>query len=160
MDEADLRKKWETNAFVDFLIRVMPTGQASKFSPPPPIKEFTYEPAKQERVEENDDNDEDDCNEYDNFVEDEVREYSRENFGPVSSPYLMPYMYKTRFLDTQYGFRKDGNMFMIDDSPVVVDTSGDTTIKDRVFKGSKSLWELLTRKKLNTEFITKDDLKT
>ena len=57
----------------------------------------------------------------------------------------MPYVYKKRFLDTQYGFRKDGNMFMIDDSPVVVDTSGDVTIKDRVFKGSKGLWELLPR---------------
>jgi len=41
----------------------------------------------------------------------------------------------------------------------VVDTSGDITIKDRVFKGSKGLWELLTRKKVNMEFITKDDLK-
>ena len=38
MDEADLRKKTETNAFTD-LRRVMPTGQASKISPlphPPP----------------------------------------------------------------------------------------------------------------------------
>ena len=46
------------------------------------------------------------------------------------------------------------------DSPIVVDTNGDTTIKERVFKGSKGLWEPLTRKKVNTEFITKDDLKT
>jgi len=51
-------------------------------------------------------------------------------------------------------------MFMIGDSPIVVDTDGDITIKERVFKGSKGLWELLTRKKVNTEFITKDDLKT
>ena len=36
MDEADLRKKSETNAFADFLSRVMPTGQASKVLPPPP----------------------------------------------------------------------------------------------------------------------------
>jgi len=36
MDEADLRKKTETNAFADFLSRVMPTGQASKVSSPPP----------------------------------------------------------------------------------------------------------------------------
>jgi len=51
-------------------------------------------------------------------------------------------------------------MFMIGDSPIVVDTRGDITIKDRVFKGTKDLWELLTRKKVNTEFITKDDLKS
>jgi len=79
MDEADLRKKTETNAFADFLSRVLPTGQASKVSPPLPtpqttcrgtqtdvtsasvttspllipttaIKEFKYDHPKQERV--------------------------------------------------------------------------------------------------------------
>ena len=49
---------------------------------------------------------------------------------------------------------------MIDDSKIVVDTDGAITIKDRVFKGSKGLWELLMRKKENTAFITKDDIKT
>jgi len=34
MDEADLRKTTETNVIADFLSRVMPTGQASKVSPP------------------------------------------------------------------------------------------------------------------------------
>jgi len=51
-------------------------------------------------------------------------------------------------------------MFMIGDYPIVVDTVGDITIKDRVFKGSKGLFELLNRKKVNTEFINKDDLKS
>jgi len=71
----------------------------------------------------------------------------------------MPYVYKRRFLDTQYGVSKDGDIFMICDSPIVVDTSGDITIKDRVFKGSEDLWELLTRKEFNPEVIKKDDLK-
>jgi len=178
MDEADLRKKTETNVFAEFLSKVMPTGQAAPppsqkmrrgtqtavssasvtATPPPPIKEYTYEPPKQERVEE--DNDEDDYNEDDNFVEDEARGDGRENVGPVASPYLMPYVYKRRFLDTQYGVRKEGNMFMIGDSLVLVDTSGGITMKDRVFKGSKGLWELLTRKNVKTEVVTKDDLKT
>ena len=78
--------------------------------PPPPIKDYTYEPPKKERVE--DDDDEDDYNEDDNFFEDEAREYGRENAGPADSPYLMPYVYKRRFLDTQYGFHKEGNMFI------------------------------------------------
>jgi len=51
-------------------------------------------------------------------------------------------------------------MFMIGDSPILVDTGGDITIKLRVFKESKGLWEMLERKKVNTDFITKDDLKT
>jgi len=72
----------------------------------------------------------------------------------------MPYVYNRRFVDTQYGFRKDGDMFMIGDSPIVVDSSGDITINDRVFKGSKGLWELLAHKELNTEINTKDDLKS
>jgi len=181
MDEADLRKKTETNVFAEFLSKVMPKGQAAlpppptpqkmrrgtqtavtsasvTATPPPPIKEYTYEPPKQEHVEEDDD--EDDYNEDDNFVEDEAREYGRENVGPVASSYLMPYVYKRRFLDTQYSVRREGDMFMIGDSPVLVDTSGDIPIKDRVFKGSKGLWELLTRKNVNTETVTKDDLKS
>ena len=36
LDEADLREKTVTNAFADFLSRVMLTGQASKICPPPP----------------------------------------------------------------------------------------------------------------------------
>jgi len=89
----------------------------------PPIKEFKFEPSKQERVEK-DDEDEDEYDEDDNFVLDEAREYGRENVGPVPRPYLM--------LCTQYGFRKDGDMFMLGDSPIVFDTRGDITIKDRV----------------------------
>jgi len=117
------------------------------------IKEFKYKPPKQERVEydEPDNYDEDD-----NFVE-EARAYGRENVGSVASPYLMPYVHKRIFLISQYGVRKDGNNFMIGDSPTVVDTGGDITIKGRMFKG---LWELLSRKKVNTEFINKGDLKT
>jgi len=49
---------------------------------------------------------------------------------------------------------------MIGDSPTVVDTVGHIMIKDRVVKGSNDLWELLTRKNVNTEFITIDDLKS
>ena len=48
-------------------------------------------------------------------------------------------------------------MFMIGDFPIMVDTVGDIANKERVFKGSKGLWELLNRKKMNTEFITKVD---
>jgi len=106
--------------------------------PPPPIKDYTYEPPKQDRVD--DDDDENDSNDDNNFVEDEAREYGRENFGPGASPYLMSYVYKRRFVDTQYCVRKECNTFMIGDSTVLVDTSGDITIKDRVFKGSKGLW--------------------
>ena len=122
------------------------------------MKEFKYKPSKEERGEDDYDGEED-YDDDDIVVEDEAREFGRENVGPVASPYLKPYVYKVRFLDTQYGVSKVGDIFMIGDLPIVVDTDGDITVKKRVFKGSKCLWELLTRKKVNTEFITKDDLK-
>jgi len=77
----------------------------------------------------NDDDNDNDYDDDDNFVEDEAREYGRENVGPVASPNLMPYVYKRRFLDTQYGVRKDGDKFMIGDFPILVDTDGDITLK-------------------------------
>ena len=46
----------------------------------------------------------------------------------------MPYAYKRRFLDAQYGARICGDKFMINDSPIVVDTGDGITIKERVFK--------------------------
>ena len=79
--------------------------------------------------------------------------------GSVASPYLMPYVYKRRFLDTQYGICKDGDTFKIDDSPVVVDVEGDITIKKNEFRGYEGLWELLTRKNVNKEHVTLDDLR-
>jgi len=93
-----------------------------------------------------DDENEVDYDEDDNFVEDEARAYGREKVGSVASPYLMPYVYNRCFLDIQYGVRKDGDIFMIGDSLVVVNTGCDITIKERVIKGSKCLWELFTRK--------------
>jgi hypothetical protein len=36
--------------------------------------------------------------------EHDVKPFGREQFGPLASPYLNPYVYDTRKLDTQYGF--------------------------------------------------------
>jgi len=97
INEADLIEKNDTNVFAEFLSKVMPRGQGKNVAllpptpqkmrrgtqttatsasftatpQPPPIKEYTYEPAKQEIVE--DDDDEDDHNEDDNLVEDEAQ---------------------------------------------------------------------------------------
>ena len=72
------------------------TSASFTTSPPPilstSIREFKYEPPKQERFDEEDDEDEDDYDEDDNFVEDEAHAYGSENVGPIASPYLMPYV--------------------------------------------------------------------
>jgi len=48
------------------------------------IKGFTYEPPKQERID--DDDEDDDYDEDGNFVEEEAHAYGRKNVGPVTSP--------------------------------------------------------------------------
>ena len=48
------------------------------------MKEFTYVPSKEERVEEDDDDDDNEYDDDDNFVEDEAHEYGRKNVGPVA----------------------------------------------------------------------------
>ena len=70
----------------------------------------------------------------------------------------MPYVYKQRFVDPQYGIRKDRNTFKIGDSPVLVDQDGDIRMKENEFRSSEGLWELLTRKNVNKELVTSDEL--
>jgi len=62
-----------------------------------PFKEIIYQTSKRELARENDD-------EYyyydDEFLEEDTKMFGRENVGSVGSPYLMPDVYKRRFLDT------------------------------------------------------------
>ena len=65
---------------------------------------------------------EDDDDYYDDqFLDKDANKFGRENVGSVATPFLLPYDYKRRFLDTQYGICKDGNIFKIGDSAVLVD---------------------------------------
>ena len=61
-------------------------------------------------------------------------------------------------LDIQHGIRKDGDIFKIGDSPVLVYQDGDITIKEEEFRVSEGMWELLTRKRVNKEHVTSEDL--
>jgi hypothetical protein len=60
---------------------------------------------------------------------------------------LSPFVYRSGVLDVEYGLRKIGNRFFMGNSDVTVDTNSDLYIKDKHFKGTRDLWELLTRKK-------------
>jgi hypothetical protein len=44
-------------------------------------------------------------------------------------------------------------------SDVTVDTNSDLFIKDKHFKGTRGLWELLTRKRVDNRLVSEDDLK-
>jgi len=65
-----------------------------------------------------------------------------------------------RFLDTQYGICRDGKQLMTGDYPVFIDPDANLTIKGTAFRSTVGLWELLTRKNMNTQLIGKEDLKT
>ena len=71
----------------------------------------------------------------------------------------MPYVFKLRFLDTQYGIRKDDHIFKFGDSPVLVDKAGDITTKENEFRVSEGLLELFTRENVNKEHVTSDDMR-
>jgi hypothetical protein len=91
-------------------------------------------------------------------VDEDVREFVKRYFGEIASPYLTPYLYNKSFLDKEYGIRKDGDTFMIGDSTITVDSKIDITIHDKTFRGTKGLWELLTRKKVDDKLVSKTDL--
>ena len=105
-----------------------------------------------DEIEDDDDGGGDDT--YETIDDDDVRE-----FGEIASPYLTPYLYNRRFLDKQYGIRRDGGTFMIGNSAVSVDETSDITINGKRFRGTKELWEPLTRKNVITAVITTSDLK-
>ena len=64
------------------------------------------------------------------------------------------------FLETQCGIREDGEQFIIGNSPVFIDPDDKITIKGTIFRGTERLWDLLTRKNVNTQIVGKEDLKT
>ena len=47
----------------------------------------------------------------------------------------MPHVYKGRFIDTQFCMLKDGDIFKIGDSAVLVDQDGEIRIKEKEFFG-------------------------
>ena len=72
----------------------------------------------------------------------------------VSSPYLNT----LRFLDEQYGIRRDGNTLMSVSAAVTADEKGNISVGGTLFKVTRGLWELLARKIVNSDVITKSDL--
>jgi hypothetical protein len=91
--------------------------------------------------------------------EEEAVDFTKRKFGKTASPYLVPYIYDKEFLDRQYGIRKSGDHYMVGDSNVSIDHASDIYVKNRRFKGTEGLWELLTRKNPNLEIVAEDDYK-
>ena len=65
-------------------------------------------------------------------------------YAEMASPFL--FKTNTRFLDTQYGIRKDGDNLEIGNSTVTVDDYSNITIRGKRYDGTADLWKLLKRK--------------
>ena len=64
-------------------------------------------------------------------IDDDEEEVS--DFGEFASPYLKPYLHNARFLDKQYGFRReDGGKFIIGISVLTVDDTSVISINGRL----------------------------
>ena len=91
-------------------------------------------------------------------AEEEVTDSDMEYFGELASPYLKPYKHNARFLDKQYGIRReDDGSFMVGDSVLSVDNTSDITINGRHFKATRAIWELLNRKNVTIGIVTAED---
>jgi hypothetical protein len=88
-----------------------------------------------------------------------MKRFGRKDLGTVATSYLMSYVYKRRFLDTQYGMRKDGDKCKIGDFTLLVEQDGGITIKEKEFRGSEVLWELLTHNGVKKDHVTSDELR-
>ena len=76
------------------------------------------------------------------FVEEDAKMFGREYLGPEAGPFLMPYVNKRRFQDTQQ-----------------VDHDCDIKMKEYEYRGCEFLWELSTRKNVNKGHLTSADLR-
>jgi hypothetical protein len=62
------------------------------------------------------------------------------DLGELASPYFKPNLHNARFLDKQYGIRREyDGRFMIDDSILTVDVTSDISINGRHFIGTRVL---------------------
>jgi len=54
------------------------------------------------------------------------------------------------FLDIQYAIREEGEQLTFRDFTLFIDPDDNITINGTVFRGTEGLWEILTRKNVNT----------
>jgi hypothetical protein len=88
----------------------------------------------------------------------DVQAYARKSYGDVASPYMEPFIHETGTLVVGYGLRKVGDKFYIGNSVVTVDKDINFHIQNKRFKGTRGLWELLTRKIVEKKLVTNKDL--
>ena len=77
----------------------------------------------------------------------------------MASPYIASYVLHTADGDKDYGMRRDvDGTFRIGNSAVQIDRNSNVIVQGVPYKGTKGLFELLTRKKVDRSFITDRDM--
>ena len=89
-----------------------------------------------------------------------VKAFNEQQFGSMASPYISSYVFHTSDVDKDFNMRRDANgTFRIGNANVAIDSDSNVIVKGISYKGTRELFELLTRKKVDRSFITDGDMK-
>jgi len=89
-----------------------------------------------------------------------VKVFSEQHFGALASPYVATYVFRTGNVNKDFGMRRDvDGTFRIGDAEVAIDQNSNVIVHGKSYKGTRGLFELLTRKKVDQSFISDTDLK-
>jgi hypothetical protein len=128
------------------------------FSAYRPSEETIYEASVEEARKSSSDSDDEELNvELPELEKKEIETFTNKNFGDIAGVYLAPYLHTPRATDTIFGLYRDrdGN-FKIGHSQVEIQNN-DLYIEDKYFKGTRGLWELLTKKSVDLSKVTSLD---
>jgi len=90
-----------------------------------------------------------------------VSAFSARHFGTIASQYVSAYVYRTGNVDRHLGLRRDAEgSFIIGNAEAVIDHDSNVFVKGISYRGTRGLFELLTRKKVQQSFITDKDLQS
>ena len=90
-----------------------------------------------------------------------IKEYSAKHFGAVASPFILAYAYRRGNLDREFGMGRDvDGQFRIGNASIDIDLESNVYVMGISYKGTRGLFELLTRKKVDQTVISDKDLKS
>ena len=80
-----------------------------------------------------------------NDDDDSVEDYRTEEYGPLASKYLVPYLSnKKKGVDKTFGLHREDGVFYIGPTPITI--NGDyITVADKTYEGTDGLWEYVTK---------------
>jgi hypothetical protein len=186
MREADINRKALIHSIADFVQKIlnMNKGTPSKrelpdFSQPPSktvshsihitttspalpstSRDIIYETPKSSLDTGEKGEEEDEDIDVGDVTETDVQQFGTRHFGELASPYVTPYIYNRMYLDRDFGILKDvDGQFRIGNYSIEIDEHSNVILQGKTYTGTKGLFELLTRKKVNHSLISTQDLR-